>query len=315
MKNWVYKFRYTLVHTLRTKWLSILSMFFALIGGAFTISEILDNVFKNEIGYTLMRTYAIPGSIVFLIICFIYHWNPLTFSCFIENCDTKITLSVCDIFSQKGALVIPTNTTFDTTMDDEFISVRSVQGQYQEKFFHNTLSKLDREISQDLQDYSYEWIHDGRQTNTKRYQIGTVCKISRGIEHDYFLAVADINKYGKPENVTLDNMTLALVSFWQRINKVGHLEPIRMPIIGTGRAGLMDASRDKIIQEIIFSFVVTAKEMKVTENLIICIHPSDFANKNIHWDELCDYLRYTCKFQHHEKFITEGIPEKENGTY
>ncbi len=313
MKSIVYKYWYALVNTVRTKWLSIVSMFFALVGGAFTLSEILGSVFGNTIGFTLMRSYTIPGSIAFVIICVIYNWTALTYSCFIANCDTRITLSVCDIFSQKGALVIPTNTTFDTTMDDEFISIHSVQGQYQEKFFHNALSRLDNELSQALRDYSYELVQDGRHTNRKKYPIGSVCKISRGSEHDYFLAVVDINKYGKPENVTLDNITCSLFSFWQQINKIGHLESIRIPIIGTGRAGLKNASRDQIIQKIIFSFVATAREMKVTESLTICIHPSDFANKNIHWNEICDYLRCICKFQ--DNLIEAPISANKNFQY
>lgn len=91
------------------------------------------------------------------------------------------------------------------------------------------------------------------------------------------------------------------------------IETIRMPIIGTGRAGLKNASRDRIIQEIIFSFVLAAREMKVTEHLVICIHPSDFANKNLHWDDLCDYIRYTCKYQFLGHGKPEGKPESECG--
>lgn len=52
--------------------------------------------------------------------------------------------------------------------------------------------------------------------------------------------------------------------------------------------------------------------MKVTEDLIICIHPSDFAEKNLHWDDLCDYLRYTCKYQYVENSTREGNPETES---
>lgn len=311
MKNLVYKTWHTLSRTIRLQWKSILSMFFALIGAAFTVSEILDSVFETAIGYTVMRTYAPQGLMVFFLLCLRLNWKPLMFSCFLENADTKITLRVCNIFAQKVALVIPTNTTFDTTMEDEFISVKSVQGQYQEKYYRNAVSNLNRDLAYGLQNVPYEELHDGRTTNTKRYPIGTTCKVSRKLQHDYFLAIADINKFGKPENVTLESITMALVSFWQHLNEFGHIETIRMPIIGTGRAGLKNASRDRIIQEIIFSFVLAAREMKVTEHLVICIHPSDFANKNLHWDDLCDYLRYTCKYQFLGHGKPEGKPESE----
>ena len=286
-------------------------MFFAFIGGAFTISEILNNVFNSTVGFDFMRKYTIEGIILFIIICIVINWEPLTFSCFLENADTKITICVCNIFSQKGALVIPTNTTFDTSMEDEFISIKSIQGQYQKRYYNNAISTLNNELDLALADKSYEILQDNRKTKIKRYEIGTTCKISKGLQHSYFLAVADINKYGKTENVTLEKITTALVALWQNLNEIGHVETLRIPIIGTGRAGLKNASREKIIQEIIFSFVSTAREMKVTENLVICIHPSDFANKNLNWDNLCEFLKYTCKYQIPKQESLEGHPEKD----
>jgi hypothetical protein len=311
MKSWVYKFRYTLSRTLRLQWKSMFSLFFALIGAIFTVSEILNNVFESTFGFDFIRENAVWDAFVLLGACLIIKWKPLNYTCFLENVDTKITLCVGDIFCQKSAWVIPTNTTFDTLMDDEFISIQSVQGQYQEKFYHNALTTLKEKLEHSLNEMPFAEITDSRTTNIKRYPIGTTCKVSNGLQHAYFLAVADINKYGKPENVTFENITSALVSLWQHLNEIGHLETISIPIIGTGRAGVKNASRDKLIQEIIFSFVVAAREMKVTESLVICIHPSDFSQKNLHWDDLCEYLRYTCKYQYRENGNIEGHPESE----
>lgn len=312
IKSWAYKVKYTLLQTIRTKWKDIFSLFFAIIGGLFTIAEILNNVFETTIGYTFIRTNTLWIIIIGLSVCILHKRTHLRFTCFLEDADTKITLLVGDIFRQKGAFIIPTNTTFDTLMDDEFISIKSVQGQYQEKFYSHMLSTLNKEIAEALDGEPYITVEDGRSTNTKRYAIGTMCKISTGLQHAYFLAVADINKHGKPENTSFDNITSSLVNLWQKLNEVGHLENIIIPIIGTGRAGIKDASRDKIIREIIFSFVAAAKEMKVTENLIICIHPIDFAEKNLHWDDLCDYLQYTCKYHYLENSSHNGTPENES---
>ena len=311
MKVWVCKFWYTLKRTIKLQWKSMISMFFAGIGGAFTIAEILNNVFSTSIGFQVMRTYSVQGLFITFVVCVYLNWKPLKYECFIGDGDRKITLCVCDIFHQKGALIIPTNTTFDTSMDDEFISVASVQGQYHEKYYRHATKNLDNEISYGLNSIPHILVNDGRITKTKRYPIGTISKISRGIQHDYFLAIADVNKYGKPENVSYQNITSALVALWNRLNEIGHLENIRIPVIGTGKAGLPNASRDQIIQEIIFTFIVAAREMNVTENLIICIHPSDFANKNLHWDDLCDYLHYTCKYLHNNKSEPVGKPESD----
>lgn len=316
MRDLVYKAKAGILRTISSQWKDILSSFFAGIGVLFSLAEMLNSIFKSDFGFNFLRTYTAQILVVLIVICFRLKWQSLSFTCFLEDTDTRISLQVGNIFYQKGALVIPTNSTFDTTMDNEFISIHSVQGQYQQKYYLNNLSHLNNELQNALVDYPHIVVNDGRTTNTNRYSIGTTCKISNTVkgkvQHAYFLAVADINKFGKPENVTLENLTQALVYFWQQLNQFGHLETILMPIIGTGRAGIKNASRDQIIREIIFSFTVAAREMKVTENLVICISPKDFAQKNLHWDDLCEYLRYICKYQYHRSTIIEGKVEQEH---
>ena len=50
--------------------------------------------------------------------------------------DTMISLKMADLLNIKGsAIVIPTNTTFDTIMSGDFISEKSIQGQFQKKMY------------------------------------------------------------------------------------------------------------------------------------------------------------------------------------
>ena len=114
MKVWAYKLWYTLKRTVQVQWKSMISLFFAVIGGTFTIAEILNNVFNTQIGFQVMERYAVQGVSVIIVVCVCLLWKPLKYECFIGNGDRKITLCVCNIFHQKGALIIPTNTTFDT---------------------------------------------------------------------------------------------------------------------------------------------------------------------------------------------------------
>ena len=74
----------------------------------------------------------------------------------INGTDVKITLQVTDVLKNTGTIVIPTNTTFDTLMEDEFISVNSVQGQFQERFFQNNLKTLDTLIEKGLCGIDFE---------------------------------------------------------------------------------------------------------------------------------------------------------------
>lgn len=296
MKDWGYSFFLGIRNTAVTQWKQIIQTVFAIIGLVVSVAEFIASVFNSTIGFEFIRLHLWLFLIIAFIGSFVFNWKSLKIECFIGNSDKKITLCVCNIFHEKGALVIPTNTTFDTTMDNEFISIKSVQGQYQKRYFKRNLNKLDQELELGVVENKYIVLDDRAATKTKRYPIGTISKVSRNLQHDYFLAIANVNKFGRPENVSFENITESLVSLWTGLNKIGHLENIRIPIIGTGRAGLPNASRDQIIQEIIFSYLVASQEMNISENLIICIHPSDYANKNLHWDDLCEYLRYSCKY-------------------
>ena len=100
---------------------------------------------------------------------------------------------------------------------------------------------------------------------------------------------------------------LALEGIWSQIENKGHIENLAIPLIGTGRAGIKDASRKRVVEEIIFSFVASAKERKITENLKICIHPLDLAHADLELEHLKEYMHYMCEYRYaDEKGPIEG---------
>ena len=130
MLDWVYKFKYSLYLTFKRNWKQMLSFWFAVPGVAFTFSEIMDHVFNQPDVYALLRSNFVLLLAATFIISICLNWQALKCSHFLAGTDIKITLLVRDILKQKDAVVISTNTTFDTLMDDEFISIKSVQGQF-----------------------------------------------------------------------------------------------------------------------------------------------------------------------------------------
>ena len=96
--------------------------------------------------------YKICSGIVFvfiLIFSYVGVWlraNTLTnIDLNIEG--TTVHIVTGDIFEQKGLKVIPFNEYFDTQVDDRIISKRSLNGQYIEKIFPNTI-KLNQLIQE-----------------------------------------------------------------------------------------------------------------------------------------------------------------------
>lgn len=238
--------------------------------------------------------------VIALIFSIIINWPKLRRKFTIKNRDINITIVVGDIFKQVGAKVIPTNTTFDTCKDDEFISIRSIQGQFQEKYFKNNLGTLDSMIKESLREFKIsEIINDGRKTKVERYECGTVSKITCMNEKYYLIGLADVNKNGTPQ-AKYENILIALQGLWDFLAENRHIENLVVPIIGTGRAGIAEATRMKVIKDTILSFVAVSSEVKITNNLVLCIHPNDLKDNKIDIDEIFEYVKYTSKYKYEQ---------------
>ncbi len=307
IKNWGYKAKFQIKYMFFRR-LNIIACSLSILGILLTIAELQRVFFESTKIYDCLHEYnSFILFVTFAIsICkcrfkFIRKYS-------IKNTDIAITLSVTDMINSKTAIIIPTNSTFDTKMEGEFISAGSVQGQFQNRFFENNLGVLDKLIENGLLNKTYETLNRSS-SKSKQYPIGTVSKITHNGLHYYFVAVAHINEYGKPVNSKFENIQSALESIWSELEKRGHVEDISIPLIGTGRAGIQDITREKIIKEIIFSFIASSKERKVTECLNICIYPSDLKADSLDLNELMTYLEYMCKYKYSESSTTNiGTP-------
>ena len=300
IKNWEFKIYHKFILPIRKKPMDYISGIFALIGSYFTLSEIEQAVLKTQILLDVLREYKFIALLVAVIMVLLLQGKKLEHPEYLGEKDTIISLKIADILDIKdSAVVIPTNTTFDTIMDRSFISEKSIQGKFQKKFYGTDFSALDAEIKQSLDECfpdCFEVLTDRKRTNTKRYKIGTVAKVTHHGQHYYFLAVADVSKSGKTENVTMENMTKALVGLWEYLSKEGHTEPITVPVIGTGRAGLSDGTFEDVVNETIFSFVTKSQDEFVSRKMTICIYPPALSEANVTWERLCDYLDLQCHF-------------------
>lgn len=264
----------------------------AFLGAVVTVNDIIS-FFKLDIPQIIIIISLIIGTIVILLIN-----KPKKEYVFnIKDRDIKIILKIGDILKEKFAIVVPTNTTFDTKMDNDFISIKSVQGQVQDKYFKNNISTLDCLMEKELENIPFIELTDRKDTKNKKYDIGTTVEINQNGKRFYFLADSDINIKGQTINPSTMNITDALSRLWQHIGEFGHVEPIAIPIIGTGRMGIV-SSREEIFKNIIFSFVANNTTKKIATELIVYIRKEDIKKYNIEVNELIEYMKYTCKYQY-----------------
>ncbi|MCL2859606.1 MAG: DUF6430 domain-containing protein [Oscillospiraceae bacterium] len=277
-------------------WNNIKSFFiraFSSIGVSWTGIEILQFFFPNQ--SDVLNKMFILIIIVSIFISIILSWPKRQFEYSIKNKDVKIKLVIGNLLKQKGSKIVPTNTTFDTKTDSDFISMSSVQGQVQDKFFKNNIRTLDSLIENELKLTNLVKTLDRKSSKNKQYSIGTTIEINQLGNRFYFVADSDINEKGQTVKPSYENILVTLESLWEYILENGHIETINIPLIGTGRMGIIQ-SREKILKQIIFSFMANNNTKKIANELVICIRPEDVQKYKIDIKEMKEYLEYMCRY-------------------
>lgn len=263
----------------------------------FTFSVLLDDLVDYD---KLKKTFQNHWALLILIgiiLAFIINREKLSCSGSRDNDDLIITVKISDLFCASAtSYIIPTNSFFRTNMEDEYISPNSVQGAFQNKYFKNNLEALNKIIMNNLENQGIIGVDSlDKFGNVKKYPLGTVAKVDYKNKHFYFVAINDVNEYGKPINQNYNNVDKAFSGLFEAINKFGHYDDLAMPLIGTGKAAIKEATIDRVVQETIDRFLNTND--KISRKLIICLSPKDYIDGKVNMKKVANYLDYRCKFE------------------
>ena len=239
---------------------------------------------------TILIVGLLTGITIFLWRC----KKLLTICEKINGKDIYIEIRVGNIFEADGALVISTNTTFDIDTSGGLISTVSLQGQFT-KLYYDKLEHLDHDIKLGLVGKEPNLTNDDRKGKKEHYEIGTVVKVKPKNRVTYLVAVAHMNNIGKAGESSKEMMMECLGKLWHHISERGELEPLAVPVLGTGLARC-PMTREDMIREIIKSFIAACSEKKFSEKLTIVISENDYRKHDIDLQELGNYLVHHCKY-------------------
>lgn len=277
--------------TLKAGW-KLISSCIGYISSIFAFAVLLKELFGFAKAEELCRKYWWVLIIIGLIAALVHNHQKISYRGTFG--DLPVTIKVDDLFHVKAdSYVIPTNTYFRTVMDDEYISPQSVQGAFQECYFKDNLQELDQKIENALQQKGCIGVESSDiHSPAKRYAIGTVARIDHLEKHYYFVAVSDVNEFGKTINTRSENIDIALDSLLDAIGRIGCCDDLAMPLIGTGRAAIKDATIEKITQKTVEKFIDS--NTKISRSLTICIRPKDYLEGKVDLKKIkliIDYLR------------------------
>ena len=194
--------------------------------------------------------------------------------------DFSVEVRVGDLFDASGAVMISTNSDFESDVAGGKIAIDSLQGQFTARYFTGNQGEL---IS--LMDAEIENIGTSRP-----FPMGTTIPVSTHGKTFYFTVMSDLNQ-GGTASTTPENVKKALDGLWKYVRDSGELQELAIPVIGTGR-GRLNTPRKKMISMIAESFVLASREGKFTDHLVVIVRPEDASKWGVNLYDIKDHLNH-----------------------
>jgi hypothetical protein len=201
-----------------------------------------------------------------------------TFMSKIRGKDMFVEIKVGDAFDNQGALIIPFNNHFDTSLNGNVAKAKSLQN----RLVHDYYDAKSQHLQTDLK---------AKGIKDKAYPIGTTVEIDSHNKRFYLLVNSVKTETGRVK-ASVDDLILSLSGAWDYIaNESSRNKTLTIPLLNTGHGRDPSLTKMATAKEIIASYVEASKQVSVCEKLIISIHPEDVENGLIDLDDLNDYLR------------------------
>lgn len=265
-KAWINK-KY--ITGLACKWTVMLFSLLGFVGTFVSLNDIIPNNWKFR--------YKMLFSIIIIIIIFLIFWILCAFwferqkwiEVFEGNNGCHIYVQYGDIFSpnevrspnQRRNVIIPVNRCFDTIIDDDLVSSRTLHGIAFRKLYSsgkynedslNTALYTDLNIRQRLvpEDISN---NEKRRGNLKRYSLGTVAEIVGESDCTYFFIALSTFDYNLSAHATQEEYVLTMQRMIEYCYSRSQGFPVVMPFIGAGQSRIGNNERE-ILEYIIGLF-------------------------------------------------------------
>lgn len=153
---------------------------------------------------------------------------------------------------ERRNIVIPVNRCFDTKIDDDLVSSKTLHGICMRRLYEEGLY-TEETLSQAIQSFLNENIQtkpeqilqsEKRSGNLKRYPAGTVAEIKVSETCTYFFLALSWFDRNLHANTSDEDYVVALVKLLQWCNIRSQKYPIVMPLIGAGAADLRKSEKD-----------------------------------------------------------------------
>ena len=194
---------------------------------------------------------------------------------------TSVTVKVGDIFQQPGLKAIAFNEHFDTKVDNEIISEKSLNGIFINSHLKIPVDALDEMIEQHrFEDDEVVEKNSKRSAGRKvKYRLGTIF-----VYKDFLLTAMSKFDDSNRATLTMPEYLEFLIRFWDSVNKVYAQQSVSVPIFGSGITrikGHRNISDEDLLKIMLWTFRISEMRFKYPANLSIVIHKDKIGQINL----------------------------------
>ncbi|ENB9046396.1 hypothetical protein ABIZ14_003201 [Escherichia coli] len=192
-----------------------------------------------------------------------------------------VTVKAGDLFLQDGFKVIAFNEYFDTQVDDNIISHKSLNGLYIDNHLSGPVSDLDQRVSNYKfdEDEILEVNQDRKVGKKQKYSSGTIF-----VNEDYLLTA--FSKFDDKNRafLTMPDYLGFLINFWDKVNRIYAQKSVSVPIFGSGITRIKEhknISDEDLLKIMLWTFRISEMRFKFPAKLTIVIHKDKIDKINL----------------------------------
>ncbi|HED3862360.1 TPA: hypothetical protein R4213_000571 [Enterobacter hormaechei subsp. hoffmannii] len=192
-----------------------------------------------------------------------------------------VTVKAGDLFLQDGFKVIAFNEYFDTQVDDNIISHKSLNGLYIDNHLSGPISDLDQSISNYKfdEDEILEVNQERKVGKKQKYSLGTIF-----VNEDYLLTA--FSKFDDKNRafLTMPDYLGFLINFWDKVNRIYAQKSVSVPIFGSGITRIKEhknISDEDLLKIMLWTFRISEMRFKFLAKLTIVIHKDKIDKINL----------------------------------
>lgn len=270
------RLNYKYITKLSVRWTTALFSILGFIGTFTSLSDLFDDSLAFYIRFMISVGILFGTFVLSFLFCAIYISGKRRIEIAELNGGHHIYVQYGDVFSQDEVLnprerrnvVIPVNRCFDTKVDDDLISSKSLHGIAMKKLYEEgifTAASLNQAIQNNLKKQNVQpeatlSVAEKRSGNLKRYPVGAVAEIEANHNCTYFFL--GLSKFDRDlkASTSIEEYVVALIRLLVYCNARSQQFPIVIPLIGGGLSRV-DASELAILEYMV-------RLIKMNESLV-----------------------------------------------